>query len=161
VACVCLSHNAAPGSSAEDSTETSATQEPSRWGTRCRRVGAVTVTSLQDQLVRFRLTGPVSGEILHEVLQVADVESPEKSTAPPKKTKSKAGLSIAAIAVVVILCAALGLFAMFALRTKDIIGTVTAVRWERSIPIMAYAPMEYENWQDQIPQEVCHHMVHR
>ena len=81
------------------------------------------------------------------------VEKPPKVKLAPPSTKSKTGLSIALIAVVIVLCAAVALFAMFAMRTKDIQGTVTAVRWERSIPIMAYLPMEYENWQDQIPQD--------
>jgi hypothetical protein len=38
-------------------------------------------------------------------------------------------------------------------RTKGTTGIVESVRWERTIPIEALVPVEYESWQDQIPDE--------
>jgi ribosomal protein L40E/flagellar basal body-associated protein FliL len=82
------------------------------------------------------------------------VEEPEaQQPAAPAGSKSKLGFVL--IAVFLVLCAAAAMFAVFAMRTKDIKGTVTAVGWERSVPVIALLPMKYENWHDQIPQDAA------
>ena len=39
------------------------------------------------------------------------------------------------------------------LKTEEQVGQVTAVRWERSIPVLALVPVEREAWRDEIPAE--------
>ena len=37
-------------------------------------------------------------------------------------------------------------------KTETVSATVQNVQWERSIPIEVFGPVQYSNWQDQIPQ---------
>jgi hypothetical protein len=60
-----------------------------------------------------------------------------------------------------LLCA-LAAFVVFGLllRTEEHTGEVTAVSWERSIPVLALVPVEREAWRDEIPADAemgaCH-----
>jgi hypothetical protein len=38
-------------------------------------------------------------------------------------------------------------------KTEDLTGQVMAVSWERSIPVLALAPVEREAWRDEIPAD--------
>lgn len=70
--------------------------------------------------------------------------------ASPKKTPVWVFIAIAAA---VIVCGGIILLAVLSNRTKGATGVVENVRWERVIPIEAMVPVEYESWQDQIPDE--------
>lgn len=65
------------------------------------------------------------------------------------KGRSKIGLIL--LAVFVTLCAALVVFLVFANRTESVRGTVEGVRWERSVIVEELVPVEYTEWQDQVP----------
>jgi hypothetical protein len=58
-------------------------------------------------------------------------------------------LMIGGIIAVLLLCAVGGYFLFF--RTSDTVGTVEGVNWQRTIAIMALAPVRDADWQDQIP----------
>jgi predicted nucleic acid-binding Zn ribbon protein len=77
---------------------------------------------------------------------------PEPSTAP---STAKKGLPILAILGGGLACAlvAAAIFFLF-IQTEELTGLVSAVRWERSIPVEALAPVEREAWRDEIPLDV-------
>ncbi len=51
------------------------------------------------------------------------------------------------------LCILAGIFIFLSLRTEALTGSVQSVRWERSIAIEEWVPVEYQDWDDQIPAE--------
>lgn len=60
-------------------------------------------------------------------------------------------LIIAAVAAVLIL--ACGAYFFFSNRTRPTVGIVDDVSWERSVPVEAFLPVEYQDWKDEIPAE--------
>ncbi len=60
---------------------------------------------------------------------------------------------IVAIVAVVVVCGGIVLITLLSNRTKGTTGLIENVRWERVIPIEALVAVQYETWQDQIPQE--------
>jgi hypothetical protein len=56
------------------------------------------------------------------------------------------------IGAAVILLVALGI--ILPLPSSDVVGTVEAVEWTRSVPIQALSPVTYEDWRDEIPSDV-------
>jgi predicted nucleic acid-binding Zn ribbon protein len=81
----------------------------------------------------------------------------EKEPAPePVATSStgRKGLPLVAILGGGVFCAAAAAaIFFFALRTEERTGQVSAVSWERSIPVEALAPVEREAWLDQVPDD--------
>ena len=78
-----------------------------------------------------------------------------------KKTGVNRIILIGAVIALVILCA-VTYFAFFS--TNDVNGTVKSVQWQRSIPIEALGPVEYQAWIDEIPSNavlgVCREELH-
>jgi len=74
---------------------------------------------------------------------------PAKPAAAPKPRSRVAGLAIAAVVVLMSICAV----AYFVLgsRTTDTPAVVQSVMWERSVAIMEQRPVTHEDWEDQIP----------
>jgi membrane protease subunit (stomatin/prohibitin family) len=75
--------------------------------------------------------------------------------APTPSASGKAarkGLPLIALLGGGLLCvvAAAVLFGLLT-KTEDLTGQVTAVSWERSIPVLALVPVEREGWRDEIP----------
>lgn len=68
-----------------------------------------------------------------------------------KQPSSKRIWIIAGIAALLIL--ACGIFFIFANRTSESTGIVKEVEWQRSVPIEAIVPVEYKDWEDNIPSE--------
>lgn len=60
---------------------------------------------------------------------------------------------IVAIVAVVVVCGGIVLISLLSNRTKGTTGVIENVRWERVIPIEALVAVQYETWQDQIPQD--------
>ena len=60
---------------------------------------------------------------------------------------------IVAVVAVVVVCGGIILITLLSNRTKGTTGVIENVRWERVIPIEALVAVQYETWQDQIPQE--------
>lgn len=81
-----------------------------------------------------------------------DIETAEPA-AEPSRPKTRTGVPIVAILVLVLLCGALAVFAFFAMRTEEVTGTVEGVSWKRAIPVEAIVPVSYSDWQDQIPMD--------
>ena len=83
------------------------------------------------------------------------IEAPQPAPAvgpaatPPKKANPLLWASIAA--AVLLVCGVIGYLVLLATRTEAASGVVAAARWERSIPIEALVPVEYDDWQDEIP----------
>jgi hypothetical protein len=73
---------------------------------------------------------------------------PRKSE--PQKTKR---LPIGLILILVLVCLAAAVFLFLSMRTEAVVGTVSSVGWERTIPIEALVPVESRDWRDQIPSE--------
>jgi hypothetical protein len=67
---------------------------------------------------------------------------------------AKKGLPLLAILGGGLACALVAASIFFlVIQTEEITGRVSAVSWERSIPIEALAPVEREAWRDEIPAE--------
>lgn len=78
----------------------------------------------------------------------------EPAPVPEPAARAKKGLPLLAILGGGLFCAvtAAAIF-FFALKTGERTGQVSAVRWERSIPVEALAPVEREDWIDEIPDD--------
>lgn len=80
----------------------------------------------------------------------------EQAPTPPAAPAAPLKLSPVLIALLVIGALVLGgicIAIVAALtRTETVSATVQSVQWERSIPIEAFGPVQYSDWQDQIPQ---------
>ncbi len=75
------------------------------------------------------------------------------ATASPPPRPMKRGLVLAGGAVLG-LCLLAGLvFMLFSRRTQDRLAQVQSVNWERSIEVEGLAPVEREDWADQIPSD--------
>jgi DNA-directed RNA polymerase subunit RPC12/RpoP len=70
------------------------------------------------------------------------------TVAPPFKTSP---LMLGGIAAVLLACLAGAYFLFF--RTTETIGTVEGVNWQRTIAIMALAPVRDADWEDRLPAE--------
>ncbi len=57
------------------------------------------------------------------------------------------------IIVAVLLCIGVVVIAILSGRTSDISGVVQDVRWERSIPIEAFGPVDHSDWLDELPSD--------
>jgi rubrerythrin len=81
-------------------------------------------------------------------------ESVEKAEQGPTPSSglSRSRLMIIA-AVVAVLILACGAYFFFANRTNPTVGVVESISWERSIPVEALVPVEYQDWQDEIPAD--------
>ncbi len=64
-------------------------------------------------------------------------------------SKSRIWIVVAVVAVLVLAC---GAFLFFSNRTNPTTGIVDNVSWKRSVPIEALLPVEYKDWQDDIPE---------
>jgi ribosomal protein L40E len=75
-----------------------------------------------------------------------------KAAPQPKaeKSKPKKGGLIGIGAALLSACAAI-YFIFF--NTSTVNGEVLSVAWERSVPILEFLPVEYDDWQDEIPSE--------
>ena len=83
----------------------------------------------------------------------AVLPKPREETPPPAPVKPTGkGMprwAIAVIAVFVLLCC--GIFSLLWFRTDDVSGQVTDASWEYSIGIEEMGPVEYSDWDDQVP----------
>ena len=76
--------------------------------------------------------------------------APEPIAAP---SAAKKGLPLIAILGCGLFCALAAAAIFFlAIKTEERTGQVSAVRWERSIPVEALAPVERQAWRDEIPE---------
>jgi ribosomal protein L40E len=83
------------------------------------------------------------------------VKKEEEGQASPSsvsKAKTRKGLTIAVIAIILLVCGSLSVFAILSMRTQAETGIVQSVSWQLSIPIEALVPVNYQDWKDQIPQ---------
>jgi uncharacterized Zn-finger protein len=89
------------------------------------------------------------GGALQKPAEAPPPEPAAKPTAAPKPRSRVAGLAIAAVVVLMSICAV----AYFVLgsRTTDTPAVVQSVTWERSIQIMEQRPVTHQDWEDQIP----------
>lgn len=69
-------------------------------------------------------------------------------TAPGGVSRSRLLIIAAVVVVLVIAC---GAFLLFANRTSPTTGVVEKVNWERSVPVEAIIPVEYQDWLDEVP----------
>ncbi len=78
-----------------------------------------------------------------------------KPTAPPPAAKAAGAntrlLTIIAVAVLLLCCAGAITFMVLGGRTQDTSGRVDAVAWTRTIAIEGLAPVEHEDWRDEVP----------
>ena len=89
------------------------------------------------------------GGALQKPAEAPPAKPAAKPTAAPKPRSRVAGLAIAAVVVLMSICAV----AYFVLgsRTTDAPAVVQSVMWERTIQIMEQRPVTHEDWEDQIP----------
>ena len=85
-------------------------------------------------------------------LQPAEAEALAQVPIPRAKRRTPVWVYAAIGAVVLLFCGVIGYLIFLSQKTEAIVGTVEQVRWERSIPIEALVPVNYNTWQDQIPQ---------
>ena len=69
---------------------------------------------------------------------------------PPAARKTFPWMVIGAVIAFVALCALL--YFIF-IRTDEVRGTVQSVSWQLTIPIEFFGPVEYQDWEDQIPAD--------
>ena len=79
-------------------------------------------------------------------------ESPSDETLPQEKPIKKKGIPLALIIGVVLICITAGVLIFLSNKTTALTGEVSGVRWERSVAIEALAPVEHQDWLDQIPE---------
>lgn len=79
---------------------------------------------------------------------------PEATVAKPVATPTKMSVwVIVAVVAAIVVCGGIILLSVLSNRTTGTTGVVENVRWERVIPIEALVPVEYETWQDQLPED--------
>jgi hypothetical protein len=94
------------------------------------------------------------GASLAPAVAAAAAPVPPPAAAPAVPARRMSPLAIAGIiAVVLLVCAGLFYLASLLGRTDSVSAVVQAASWERSIPVLALQPVEYQTWQDQIPAE--------
>lgn len=83
----------------------------------------------------------------------ASLKRPEPKPAPVPQALAPAGglnpLMIGGIIALLLVCAA-GAYFLFG-RTSEIVGTVSALSWQRSIAILAQVPVRDADWKEQVP----------
>lgn len=79
--------------------------------------------------------------------------SEQAAAEPAAKPQAKGKLPAALIAIPMVLCALAAVFLFLSNKTKTLTGTVTAVQWERSIPIEAFGPVEHQDWLAELPAD--------
>ena len=83
---------------------------------------------------------------------------------PVTKQPATSGCSPVLYAVGAVGIAIIALIIFLLVRTKDVVGTVEAASWTRSIAIEAFGPADYEGWLDEIPNDAevgdCAEKVH-
>ena len=83
---------------------------------------------------------------------LATVESvPEKSASATLGGKGRSRIGIAAIAILAVVCLGGVVLLLLSTRTKEQVGIVQSVQWERSVEVAEQRPVEYEDWEDQVP----------
>jgi predicted nucleic acid-binding Zn ribbon protein len=71
-----------------------------------------------------------------------------------KSASAKRGLPILGLVGGFFGCVVIAFLVYFLfIRTEELTGEVQAVSWTRTIPILALGPVEYEDWQDEIPSD--------
>lgn len=85
-------------------------------------------------------------------MQMEEPAVPVPPSAPTgTRLKPNYGLYVVAALVVLLLCGAIGYLIALSGRREVVSAVVQNVRWERSIPILGLIPVQYSNWQDEIP----------
>jgi DNA-directed RNA polymerase subunit RPC12/RpoP len=79
--------------------------------------------------------------------QVSKSES-KVAAASTSSSRIRNWIIIGVVAVLVLAC---GAFLFFSTRTNPTTGVVENVSWERTIPVEALVPVEYQDWEDEIP----------
>lgn len=69
-------------------------------------------------------------------------------TASKSSSKIRTWIIVGVVATLVVAC---GAFLLFSLRTNPTTGVVESVSWERTVPVEALIPVEYKDWEDEIP----------
>ncbi len=83
----------------------------------------------------------------------APIRKPEKpQPQTPAVAKTGGGKGVLIGIALFLLLACVGIYFLF-IRTTDTSGRVESVHWTRSIAIEALAPVQRENWRDQIPAD--------
>jgi rubrerythrin len=70
------------------------------------------------------------------------------AAAPTSNSKMRNWIIIGVVAVLVLAC---GAFLLLSTRTNPTTGVVENVNWERTVPVEALVPVEYKDWEDEIP----------
>ncbi|MEZ4646495.1 MAG: zinc finger protein [Chloroflexota bacterium] len=79
----------------------------------------------------------------------SSLATPQAAPAPARVPQRKTPTWIfAVIGLVILACVA---FAILSLRTEEVIGTVNALSWERTIGIEELRPVEHSAWYDDVP----------
>ena len=79
-------------------------------------------------------------------------KEPADAARAPRPSPRKGGFLIWLAGLAALACLiTVGAFFFLGSRTSDTTATVQSVRWERTIPIVQQAPVEYESWEDEIP----------
>jgi ribosomal protein L40E len=74
-------------------------------------------------------------------------------TVPTAQSKPKYGLYAVVALAVLLLCGVIGYLVFLSGRREAVSAVVQDVRWERSIPILGLVPVQYSDWQDEIPAD--------
>jgi len=80
-------------------------------------------------------------------------ETPPAKTAAPGRPAGIATsrVGIIAIAILAVVCVGGVLLLLLSLRTKEMVGVVQSVQWERRVDIAEQRLVEYQSWEDEIP----------
>lgn len=85
---------------------------------------------------------------------------PERPVSVPQKKSFRPVGCIVGIALILVVA----LFFILSNRTEDVVGSVEAVSWTRSIAIEGLGPVTHEDWRDEIPSDAvigtCKQKVH-
>ena len=88
------------------------------------------------------------GASLYQEKVKQEIAEPLPASAIQSKKK---GVPVILTIILTVICIGIAALVLLSMRTKTVTGTVERVGWERSIEIEALVPMEYRDWEDNIP----------
>ena len=86
-------------------------------------------------------------------MQIQKEEQPKAAVPASKAQKKKRPKLVMFIVLAVVCSLGAGLIYLLFFRGESVSGTVSGVRWERTIDVEGLVPVEYSDWYDQIPED--------
>lgn len=80
-------------------------------------------------------------------------QRPKPAPQPAAPAKMSPTFMIIGVILALLVCGAIAFFIMQGMRTDSNVASVRSVNWKRSVVVLGLAPVTYNTWADQIPQD--------